>query len=164
MANPSASSRVGEPVSLLRRLGSMLYDGLLLVAAWMLLGLLYAVLIPDGHASVRILQLMQLLMAWGFLVFFWTRAGQTLGMRAWHIRLRQGDGAPIRLGRATLRFLVALAQWLFLLLGIFLARQHGTLVTVAVTAVTLLSLGLSQLHPQRWMLHDWLSGTFLEME
>ncbi len=44
-----------------------------------------------------------------FCAGFWTRGGQTLGMRAWRIRLIAADGGPITLPRACGRFF---AGWL----------------------------------------------------
>ncbi|WP_029846247.1 RDD family protein, partial [Vibrio parahaemolyticus] len=39
-----------------------------------------------------------------FFVFFWTRAGQTLGMRAWKMQIRNAkDGAPITATQALIR-------------------------------------------------------------
>ncbi|EVT76229.1 RDD family protein, partial [Vibrio parahaemolyticus V-223/04] len=39
-----------------------------------------------------------------FFVFFWTRAGQTLGMRAWKMQiLNAKDGAPITATQALIR-------------------------------------------------------------
>ena len=158
----AASPPEQEPVSLLRRLGSMVYDGLLLLAIWMVLGLLFVFL---GNLTGRTLIPLQfaanLVAAWLFLVWFWTRTGQTLGMQTWQIRLRDESGGQVTNWKATLRYLVALAQWLLVLFAIHLAREYGAAVTVAVTALAGIGLGLSQLHPRRLMLHDWLSGTVL---
>jgi uncharacterized RDD family membrane protein YckC len=151
-----------EPVGLLRRLGSMVYDGLLLLAVWMVLGLVFVFL---GNLTGRSLLPLQfavnLVAAWLFLAWFWTRTGQTLGMQTWQIRLRDERGGAVTRWKATLRYLVALAQWLMLLLAIHLAREHGTVVASTVTALVLTGLGASLLHPNRLMLHDWLSGTKL---
>ena len=151
-----------DPVGLPRRLGAMIYDGMLLLAIWMLLGLVF-VLIGEatGHTLIRLQFVVNLLAAWLFFAWFWTRTGQTLGMQAWNIQLRDETGGPVNPKQATLRYLVALAQWLVVLLGIYLAREHGAMVTAGATALLLAGLGLSQAHPRRAMLHDWLSGTVL---
>ncbi|WP_373053873.1 RDD family protein [Thioalkalivibrio sp.] len=152
----------GEPAGLFRRLGAMIYDGLLLLAIWMVLGLLFVFLGNlVGRPMIPLQFAVNLLAAWLFLVGFWTRTGQTLGMQTWQIRLRDEGGGPVTVRRATLRYLVALAQWLLLLFAIHLAREYGAAVTIAVTTLVLVGLGLSQLHPRRLMLHDWLSGTVL---
>ena len=153
---------IPDPVGLPRRLGAMIYDGMLLLAIWMVLGLVF-VLVGEatGHALIPLQFVVNLLAAWAFFAWFWTRTGQTLGMQAWNIQLRDEAGARVSPKQATLRYLVALAQWLGVLLGIYLARQHGALVTAAATALLLAGLGVSQAHPRRAMLHDWLSGTVL---
>ena len=40
-------------------------------------------------------------------VAFWTRGGQTLPMKTWRIRLVRHDGAPVGVGRAVHRYLLA---------------------------------------------------------
>lgn len=151
-----------DPVGLARRLGAMIYDGLLLLAIWMVLGLLFVFLgQATGYALIPLQFVANLLAAWAFFAWFWTRTGQTLGMQTWQIRVCAEDGGPVTPWRATLRYLVALAQWLGLLFAVHLARQSGALSATLVTALVLTGLGLSQLHPRRRMLHDWLSRTVL---
>jgi uncharacterized RDD family membrane protein YckC len=45
-----------------------------------------------------------------FFIFFWTRGGQTLGMRAWRLRLETHDGGFPSIPVATLRFFVAIVS------------------------------------------------------
>lgn len=151
-----------EPVSLLRRTGSMIYDGLLVLAIWMVLGLVFVFLGNlTGLNTIPLQFAVNLVAAWAFLAWFWTRTGQTLGMQTWQIRVRDERGGAVTAWKATLRYLVALAQWLLLLFAVYLAREYGAPVTVGITALVLVGLGMSQLHPRRLMLHDWLSGTVL---
>jgi uncharacterized RDD family membrane protein YckC len=43
-----------------------------------------------------------------YYTWFWTRGGQTLPMRTWHMRLvRASDGGPVNPGRAAHRFAIA---------------------------------------------------------
>ena len=53
------------------------------------------------------------LLAVGFAYFgwCWTHGGQTLGMRAWGIRVVAGDGESLLWMQALLRFLSAIASW-----------------------------------------------------
>jgi len=39
-----------------------------------------------------------------FFCWFWTHGGQTLGMRAWRVKLICADGAPVSWRKALLRF------------------------------------------------------------
>jgi len=41
-------------------------------------------------------------------VISWSRGGQTIGMRAWRLRVVGADDAPLRWPRALLRFVVGL--------------------------------------------------------
>jgi uncharacterized RDD family membrane protein YckC len=155
---PAHSLRVG----LLRRLGSVLYDSLLVLALWMVLGLGFVLAGSlTGRNLIPLQFVSNLLVAWAFFFGFWTRTGQTLGMQTWNIAVRDREGGGISRWQATLRYLVALSQWLIVLMAVFLAREHGPAAGILASAVLVLALGLSQLHPERLMLHDWLSGTRL---
>lgn len=129
---------------LLRRLAALLYDSLLLLALWfataaLLLaasgGLLSQ---PDRPPWLLLLEQISLLLVtflfWGG---FWTHGGQTLGMRAWRLKLVDDDGSPISWQQAARRCLAAL--------------------------LSLAPLGLGYLwiliDPQRRAWHDRLSGT-----
>ena len=39
--------------------------------------------------------------------WFWTRAGQTIGMRAWRLRIQNADGSNIRITQALIRLATA---------------------------------------------------------
>ncbi|MGI9317966.1 MAG: RDD family protein [bacterium] len=107
------------PVSLLRRLGAILYDGIMLICiiflAWQPVPLL-----PDDAWPQWLSQGVRLtyLFAVAFLFFgwFWTHGGQTIGMRAWKIRLinchKTADSdANLSWVQAFIRFGVALFSW-----------------------------------------------------
>ncbi len=117
---PYLVSRV--PASLLRRLGAILYDTLILLALFMvgtglLLPFLAEQLPPIEPADIRY-QLYLLAIAFLYLVFFWTRGGQTLGMLAWRLRVVVANtNGNIGFRTATLRFFTALLSWLAAGLG-----------------------------------------------
>lgn len=97
------------PAGLTRRLLAVLYDLLLLTGLWMIAT---AVLLPFTHgeavaAGDLIYRLYLVAIAFGFFGIFWTRDGQTLGMKAWRLRLQQPDGRPVTWRQAAIRFLVA---------------------------------------------------------
>lgn len=89
-----------------RRFAAGFYDLLLLAAVWMLVTLIVIVL--RGGEAVRPgalpYQLLLLLAAAAFHISSWLRGGQTLGMRAWRIRLEKNSGAAIDLRTGLLRF------------------------------------------------------------
>lgn len=105
---------MSEPAGLTRRLAAVLYDALLLAALWMVasapvLALNHGEAVPSGHWGYRAYLVA---IAWAFFAGFWRYGGQTLGMRAWRLRLIAADGGPVGLGRATLRFLAAILSWI----------------------------------------------------
>ena len=99
--------------TLLRRLGAMLYDGLLVTAVLMLATVPFVA--ERGGETVEpddnfLYQLSMLVVMYLFFVFFWTRGGQTLGMRAWRLRLETDGGGIPSISIASLRFFVAIVS------------------------------------------------------
>lgn len=100
------------PAGLLRRIGAMFYDFLLLFAVLYLATLLArwagGSSIDPGGASHHVFQVYLLMVIGWFFSWFWIRGGQTLGMRAWHIQVRRAGGGPLTWRRAVVRFGAAL--------------------------------------------------------
>ena len=99
---------------LMRRIGAMLYDALLVVA------LLWLATIPfialrGGEAveigSNAIYRITLVLVVYGFFVGFWMRSGRTLGMQSWRLQLETSDGEKPTLAACTIRFMAALISW-----------------------------------------------------
>lgn len=99
-----------------RRFGSWVYDVLIALAVYMVAGaiafLLFNILIKFGVISMQgfdhAIDLQNssfvysgLIYAWNiawvsfFFVYFWAKSGQTLGMKAWRLRLQNQDGTRI---------------------------------------------------------------------
>ena len=105
---------------LLRRLGAMLYDGFLLAGVMIVAAIPLPLFQSAADASSWVQALIQIyLVVVCFLFFgwFWTHGGQTLGMRAWRLRLCRIDGQDPAWSTAVIRFLSALLSWLALGLG-----------------------------------------------
>ncbi|MBC7939239.1 MAG: RDD family protein, partial [Chitinophagaceae bacterium] len=87
-AGPSTPSENVAP-GLMRRLACFVYEGVLLFGVVMLAGLLYGVLTDQRHALVGStgLQVFVFLVLGLYFVWFWSRHGQTLAMRTWHLRV-----------------------------------------------------------------------------
>ncbi len=107
------------PPHLFRRLGAIFYDALLLLGV---LFLATALLLPfSGEEAFSpnhpLYSLYLLFTTYLFFCGFWTRGGQTLGMRAWKIKVVDANGKGLNWIQATLRFFAALPSWLFLGLG-----------------------------------------------
>ena len=99
-----------------RRFGSWIYDVLIAIAVYMVAGatsfLLFNLLIKFGIIDMQgfehSIDLQRssiiysvLIYGWNiawvgfFFVFFWAKSGQTLGMKAWRLRLQNQDGTRI---------------------------------------------------------------------
>ncbi len=102
---------------ILRRLASMLYESLLLVAVLFLAGFLFVGLTQGSTTSLArgAFQVYLLGVVATYFVWFWLRGGQTLAMKTWHLRLVSADGTPLTLQRAIVRFAFAVPS---ILLGI----------------------------------------------
>jgi uncharacterized RDD family membrane protein YckC len=103
----------------LRRLTVILYDLLLLLAV---LFVATALLLPLNAGKAFTAQqfffpLYLLLVSFLFYAWFWTHGGQTLGLRAWKIRVLTLDRKPISWKQALLRFMAAIVSWGFCGLG-----------------------------------------------
>lgn len=108
-----------KKVGLTRRLLAILYDSLLLFAV---LYLATAIVLPfrGGEAiAPQTPWYSAYLLVVSFLYFggFWTHGGQTLGMRAWRMRLTSKEGEVVSWGQALARFLGSLGSWAPLGLG-----------------------------------------------
>ena len=125
---PSTPAAVQHPsAGLLRRLGALIYDylvvtSLLVIAGFIGMGVAKLLLVtgmasvPAGEDTVWLLTrhpLSLIYTLWlafvicGFYTWFWTRAGQTIGMRAWRLRIQNEDGSNIRITQALIRLATA---------------------------------------------------------
>ncbi|WP_162063456.1 RDD family protein [Vibrio taketomensis] len=112
------------PAGLFRRLGALFYDSLIIIAiemmaAGIVIAILHALMAMNliniapyvdvsdlltNHPVWSPVYTLYLAVVWiYFFVFFWTRAGQTLGMRAWKIQVRNLDGGYITVTQALIR-------------------------------------------------------------
>jgi uncharacterized RDD family membrane protein YckC len=102
---------------LLRRLASMFYESLLLLAVLALLLILPHVLLgafTHYVATAPILQTHFFLVLLLYFLWFWCNGGQTLAMKTWRIRLLTAEGLPVRPAQALLRYLLC---WPSIVLG-----------------------------------------------
>jgi uncharacterized RDD family membrane protein YckC len=105
--------QAATPAPLRLRLAAATYDLLPLIGLWFLAGVL-ALLVTGGKldthtlAGKAIVQAITLALIAAYFVISWTRGGQTLGMRAWKLRVVAANGSRLSWPRALLRFVVAL--------------------------------------------------------
>jgi uncharacterized RDD family membrane protein YckC len=95
--------------ALARRLASALYDLLLLAALVLVVTFPFLAVFGDSTHGWRrhVLQAWVLGVAGAYFVWFWTRGGQTLPMKTWHLRVVRFDGSPLGVGRALHRYVLA---------------------------------------------------------
>lgn len=147
--SPTASPHPGA--NLFRRLAAMVYDSFLLLGLSVAYGGIFAVWVPSLFADERrplgelpyedwgmfLYFLGWLAVIVGFFTYFWRHGGQTLGMRAWRLRIQQRWGGQLSYAQCLIR--------------------------CALAAVSLAALGLGYLwcliDPDRQTAHDRLSGT-----
>lgn len=99
-----------RPCPLPLRLAAMLYDALIVTAIWMVGAAL--VVIPSGGAvgsGNLLFQAYLLVLAFAYFFASWRLHGQTLGMRAWRIRLEAGNAKP-GIGHLAVRFATAIVS------------------------------------------------------
>jgi uncharacterized RDD family membrane protein YckC len=105
------------PASLWLRLAAAVYDLFPLLALWMLTA---ALVLFAAHGEVDVahpplayrtaLRVALLAVTAAYFVISWARGGQTIGMRAWRLRVTTADGSRLPWPRALLRFGVAIVS------------------------------------------------------
>jgi uncharacterized RDD family membrane protein YckC len=111
-ANPSAT-----PAGLQWRLAAIIYDLFPLAGIWFACGVIGVAVnggvAPSPGSLGAWLQFILLFAAsYAYFLLSWRRGGQTLGMRAWRLRVLDLQGRAPRDGALHLRFAVALLAWL----------------------------------------------------
>ena len=113
------------PAGLLRRLCALLYDGVVLIGLCLVATVSFLPL-TGGDAVTGLdtprleprYQAALLAVMGAYSVYSWTHGGQTIGMRAWRLRVERDDGSPIDGQRALLRFAAATVSFLAVGLGL----------------------------------------------
>ena len=112
---PQAAASFHAPTAgVMRRLAAACYDALVLGALWMTATLVIVAVrggepVPAGEPAY---QLLLFLIAALFFIPSWLRGGQTLGMRAWRLRVERQSGGPLDTRTGILRFLAGLLSLL----------------------------------------------------
>jgi uncharacterized RDD family membrane protein YckC len=136
--------------NLWRRMAAMVYDSLLIFAVLIVVG---ATTLPftNGLGISRdniIFKLYVFGAIYVFLGWFWTHGGQTLGMRAWKIKLIQRNGNPVTWRPALFYYLLSLPMWGFL---IFTIAVNGKMIPAPAFLV----------HTPHWVLYTLALSWFV---
>jgi len=150
--------------SLRRRMACFIYEGVLLFGVVMIAGYLFSSLTQQRNAMVgrHALQAFLFVVLAIYFVWFWSHGGQTVAMRAWHVRVVDAAGAPLTQLRALARYAFS---WLWFLPALLLlwawgVRDTGTVFGVMASGI-LAYAALALLHPKRQFWHDAVCRTQL---
>jgi uncharacterized RDD family membrane protein YckC len=120
----AASMPALTPAPLWLRLAAAVYDLFPLIALWMLTAGL-CLLAVGGHVDLAHpplawrfgLRTALLIVTSAYFVISWSRGGQTIGMRAWRLRVTRTDGLPLTWAHALFRLALALLSIIALGMG-----------------------------------------------
>jgi uncharacterized RDD family membrane protein YckC len=149
----------------LRQVGAAVYDGLLILAVFMVVTFIPVAMLghdlsateigPVWHAIHQACLVVALSLYYGYA---WTRRGQTLGMKAWKIRIVSCDKHAVTWTTSLVRLMVAAALWLTAVVGILdYMHRHDAHSLLAITP--LIVNYLVERLPGRRTLTDRLSKT-----
>jgi len=114
---------IHDPSSIGRRLGAMLYEGLV-VFAILIATFLFPQVIFSGfgfNPGGKLLWLHVFLVLGIYFIWCWLHGGQTLPMKTWKLRLVDQSGMPLRPLQAILRYMAAWPSICLFGIGIFWA-------------------------------------------
>lgn len=158
-ADPAVRAPAGVPI----RLAAMIYEAVLLFGVVFIVS--YTVLAvarwtyPLAAYQRWTLQTVLFVAIGAYFIYCWTRSGQTLAMKSWHLRLLAADGRPLSLAVALVRYL--LAWHLFVPGAVWYALAGGRPALDALAAVAgfVALVLIAYTDGQRRFLHDRWLGT-----
>ena len=136
-----------NPPGFLKRIAAITYDLFLLLPVWFIaisIGMAISWLFTGDFSSFTKNNLGFIYMELATFLFFgwfWTHGGQTLGMRAWRLKVVKEDGGQLQWSQALVRYLYAQLSWLLLGIGFLMIL----------------------IDRNKLALHDKLSHTYLQM-
>lgn len=147
------------PAGLFKQLIAMLYDSFLIAA---LLFIATAILLPFNHGDAingPLYNLYLVVVIFVFYAFFWKKGGQTLGMKAWKIRIIDEYGYNPAWSIGFLRLLIAaFLPVAFLSFNQYFNFVHDTK-TLSIICIVLFLFGYLVRLIRPFTLHDRLSQT-----
>ncbi len=148
-----------------RRLAAATYDGLLLLGIWMVC-LMVDTVVRDSFGAARewhALRAFLFLIGLAFFGWFWTHGGQTLGMRAWRLKLRRVDGRALTWLNALARYATMLLCWgvaltpLVMQLPLYASRPASATVAALAVVIIAIVLVLMRLDSRRRAPQDYVA-------
>lgn len=161
---PPTPTATHDVPGLWRRMASFTYEGVLLFGVVMIAAYLFSSLTQQRHAMLgrHALQAFLFIVLGIYFVWFWSHGGQTVAMKAWHVRLVDHAGRQVSQARAGVRYLLS---WLWFTPALLIMwwsglRSPGSAFGILFVGVVVYAL-LARLHPDRQFFHDVLCGTRL---
>ncbi len=155
----------GAPAGFFRRLAALAYDALLVVALWFIVTFAMlpltggeAILASSQGLVAHFYHAALLLLTAAYFGFCWLRGGQTLGMRAWRIRLAAADGRPPSLAAAAVRFASGAVIAYAAALGIFWWQSAGAVPAAALLLPAIVNFAWIPFDPGQRSLQDRAGG------
>jgi uncharacterized RDD family membrane protein YckC len=109
-----------KPASLGRKFAAMLYDGFLLLAILLFVDSVPTVIYGEGiPADSHFLKVFNLLVIVLFYTYFWSRSGQTLGMKTWRLIALNERNHVMSTKQSFKRAVLAIPSFLLLGAGLF---------------------------------------------
>jgi len=156
------SDAAASPPGLRRRLAAFVYEGVLLFGVLFIADYLFSTLTQQRDAMQgRWLGQAFLFVVLGvYFTWFWSHGGQTVALKAWHLRVVDAQGRPLGELRALARYVLS---WLWFMPALLAAHLSGlrsiTEVFGCLLAGVLAYLLVARLNPRRQFLHDLICGT-----
>jgi len=147
-----------------RRMASFVYEGVLLFGVVMLAGFLFSTVTQQRHAlkGLHGLQAFVFIVLGFYFVWFWSKTGQTLAMKTWHVRLVDKSGKAVSRARAVVRYILS---WIWFVPALAIAEMTGARTGAPLWgwmfAGLLLIAVAGRWSPDRQFIHDLLCGTRL---
>lgn len=160
--------------SIFRRFAACLYEFVLLFGIYFIAGIAVQILFTmmGQTAPSWVLQLTIFVAFAYYFVMSWTRAGQTLAQRTWHLKVTQADGVQkLTTKQALLRYVFSYFGILPALMILY-TQMHGSnspskddMMVVYIQAIIFLTLnclallGTSLMNPERRTIHELISSS-----
>jgi len=92
--------------------------GLMMIAGFIAVGVNRLVTGQETIENSPLFQIYILVLIISYFFYFWHRSGQTVGMKAWRIKLISQDQTPLTVKKMSIRIIVAVPSFCLLLIGV----------------------------------------------
>tara|TARA_Y100000389_G_scaffold71089_1_gene67828 strand:+ start:3898 stop:4362 length:465 start_codon:yes stop_codon:yes gene_type:complete len=148
-------------ISIWRRIASLLYDIVLIVALVIIMYMpLLSFNIEENFILKITAQIYVYLIIQYFFVWFWVNSNGTLGMKSWRVKISDTNGNKITYKKAILRFNVSLIYFLIIGFLVFTYYKYSEMNYFLLMLLAIL-LSFPLIRKDKKFLHDIISKTIL---